>query len=138
MLEGGMQFYRGDGAHPPLLNVVLTGRLAGRGILIDPGRLEVDHGQTLLVKGLQGGLPDLLTHHLDVRAVVLKLNVVVPEILLHGGGSEHLRFLIPQAIVEFAQGSGEDHSIKTAQRTLNLVFVFRDKLLHGVLLRLWV
>src|ERR1019366_8310438 len=57
-------------------------------------------------------------------------------ILLHGGSPQGLHFRLPLAEIQLVQCAHEYQPVEPAQRSLNLVFVFRDKLLHGVLL-LW-
>jgi hypothetical protein len=135
VFKGGVQFRAADGAHQAFLNPPLTRHLAGHLVLVHLRGGQVKHGQVLATKRLRRGLLDPLAHRFDVLEIVLKQDVVLPTILFHGGGAlgfHHLGQVL--ADVQPAERTGQNQPVPTADFSLNLVFVFCDKLLHGVLL----
>src|SRR5271169_4521410 len=76
----------------------------------------------------------LRAHLFDVILIVFEENLVLPQVFLHSFGFQGLQFRIPLDVVQTSHRTTEYQTIKTADYSPDLLFVFFDKLLHGVLL----
>jgi hypothetical protein len=66
--------------------------------------------------------------------VVLEQDLVLPKIFLHALGYEGLQIIVKVAEVQTTQRTADDEPVEATQHPCNLVAIFLDKLLHGVLL----
>src|ERR1035438_370909 len=69
---------------------------------------------------LHGGLLDRLADPLDIPGIIHELDVVVPEILLHGRSPQGLHFRLPLAEIQLVQRAHEYQPGETAQLALKL------------------
>jgi hypothetical protein len=66
--------------------------------------------------------------------VVLEQNLVLPEILLHPNRHHGFQLVVPPTVVQPPQRTPKYQTVKACHHSHNLVVIFLDKLLHGVLL----
>src|ERR1017187_9449311 len=118
----------------PLLDSMLLGQVPRDLFLLVFARLQVLHGQALLPKCLQRRFPNALADPLDVLAVILKQNVVSPQVLFHSHGNRWPSRLWP-ARAQTPQRPPEYQPVKSRHDSLDVIPEFGDKLFHGVLLR---
>src|ERR1017187_9179508 len=113
---------------------MLLGQVPRDLFLLVFARLQVLHGQALLPKCLQRRFPNALADPLDVLAVILKQNVVSPQVLFHSHGNRWPSRLWP-ARAQTPQRPPEYQPVKSRHDSLDVIPEFGDKLFHGVLLR---